>query len=149
MSRQRRSGPDRRGHTAARSILLGLGLAVVCTTAPASAASSSAERAAAVPGHWSVLDKYCEGCHNTEDWAGGVAFDALTPAEIPEDAQTWEQAVRKLRTGMMPPAGKPRPSPSGLDDFAGQLASRRDQADSQHPIGAIVAPHRLNPTEYA
>jgi hypothetical protein len=121
MSRQRRSGPDRRGRTAARSMPLGLGLAVVCATATSAfAAGSSPDPAAPVaPSHWNVLGKYCEGCHNTEDWAGGVAFDALTPAEIPEDAQTWEKAVRKLRTGMMPPAGKPRPSRSVLDDFAG------------------------------
>ena len=151
MSRQRRSGPDRRGRTAARSMLLGLGLAVVCATvSSAFAAGSSPDPVAPVaPSHWNVLGKYCEGCHNTEDWAGGVAFDALTPAEIPEDAQTWEKAVRKLRTGMMPPAGEPRPSRSVLDDFAGQLATRLDQAESQHPVAGIVAPHRLNRTEYA
>ena len=110
---------------------------------------AQASTAATAPRHWSVLGKYCEGCHNTEDWAGGVAFDALTPAEIPEDAQTWEKAVRKLRTGMMPPAGKPRPSRSVLDDFARQLATRLDQAESRHPVAGIVAPHRLNRTEYA
>jgi hypothetical protein len=110
---------------------------------------AQASTAATAPRHWSVLGKYCEGCHNTEDWAGGIAFDALTPAEIPGDAQTWEKAVRKLRTGMMPPAGKPRPSRSVLDDFAMQLATRLDQAESQHPVAGIVAPHRLNRAEYA
>jgi hypothetical protein len=110
---------------------------------------AQASTAGTAPRHWSVLGKYCEGCHNTEDWAGGIAFDALTPAEIPGDAQTWEKAVRKLRTGMMPPAGKPRPSRSVLDDFAMQLATRLDQAESQHPVAGIVAPHRLNRAEYA
>ena len=52
-----------------------------------------------------------------------VAFDALSPADIPSDAQTWEKAIRKLRTGMMPPAGKPRPSRTVLDGFATELAS--------------------------
>src|SRR5215831_5674730 len=46
---------------------------------------------AAVPGDvatekWAFLDKYCSKCHNTQDWAGGVAFDTLTPDNIPEDA---------------------------------------------------------------
>src|SRR5689334_7588711 len=74
--------------------------------------------------HWGVLSEYCVKCHNTEDWAGGIAFDTLDAQGIPEDAQTWEAAVRKLRTGMMPPPGKPRPSRSVLDAFAMQLEYR-------------------------
>lgn len=143
-------GALRGGRTATARVWLGLGLAGIWTlAAPATMASSLPDPAANAPGHWSVLGKYCVKCHNTEDWAGGVAFDALTPAEIPSDAQTWEKAVRKLRTGMMPPAGKPRPSRSVLDDFATQLATRLDQAEAQHPIAGIAAPHRLNRTEYA
>jgi hypothetical protein len=98
--------------------------------------------------HWGVLGEYCVKCHNTEDWAGGIAFDTLDAQAIPEDAQTWEAAVRKLRTGMMPPPGKPRPSRSVLDAFATQLEYRLDQGASAHPVAGTVSPHRLNRTEY-
>src|SRR5689334_2138775 len=99
--------------------------------------------------HWNVLGEYCTKCHNTEDWAGGIALDTLSADDIAENAQIWEAAVRKLRTGMMPPPGKPRPPRSVLDSFATQLSSRLDQGASVHPISAAVAPHRLNRTEYA
>src|SRR5689334_989723 len=61
------------------------------------------------PKHWDVLGKYCTECHNTADWAGGIAFDALSADDIATDSETWEKAIRKLETGMMPPPGKPRP----------------------------------------
>jgi hypothetical protein len=89
--------------------------------------------AVAAPKHWDVLGKYCTECHNTTDWAGGIAFDALNADDIPGDAETWEKAIRKLRTGMMPPVGKPRPPRAVLDDFAGELAVRLDKAGGVHP----------------
>ena len=103
---------------------------------------------AARPEHWKILNQYCEDCHNTDDWAGGVAFDTLSADDIPQDAQTWEAAIRKLRTGMMPPAGKPRPRRAISDAFAQELATRLDQAAAAHPYAGAVAPHRLNRTEY-
>jgi len=78
-----------------------------------------------------------------------VAFDALSPADIPTDAQTWEKAIRKLRTGMMPPAGKPRPSRTVLDGFATELATRLDDAAGPNPLPGAKSLHRLNRTEYA
>jgi hypothetical protein len=104
---------------------------------------------APAPQHWDVLGKYCTECHNTTDWAGGVAFDALSPEEIADDAGTWEKAVRKLQTGMMPPAGKPRPPRAVLDAFAGELAVRLDKAGYAHPNPGAKSLHRLNRTEYA
>jgi mono/diheme cytochrome c family protein len=101
------------------------------------------------PAHWRILNQYCIGCHNTEDWAGGVAFDTLAAADVPEDARIWEHAIRKLRTGMMPPAGKPRPRRAELDGFAAELAARLDGAAAQHPYAGTVSAHRLNRTEYA
>ena len=111
-------------------------------------AVGAAEATGVAVKHWDVLGEYCVKCHNTEDWAGGIAFDTLNAQTIPEDGQTWEAAVRKLRTGMMPPPGKPRPSRSVLDAFATQLEYRLDQGATAHPIAGAVSPHRLNRTEY-
>ncbi len=27
--------------------------------------------------HWAMLDDYCVKCHNTTDWAGEMALDAM------------------------------------------------------------------------
>ena len=116
--------------------------AMVCVGAPA-------EKAPLAPKHWGVLTQYCVKCHNTEDWAGGVAFDAMSPADIATDAQTWEEAIRKLRTGMMPPAGKARPPRAVLDGLATELATRLDDAAAPHPFPGAHSLHRLNRTEYA
>ena len=59
------------------------------------------------------------------DWAGGVAFDTMTPEEIREDAETWEKAMRKLRGRLMPPPGKKQPDPAdaiGIRALDGGLA---------------------------
>jgi hypothetical protein len=101
------------------------------------------------PKHWGVLDKYCTNCHNTTDWAGGIAFDALSADDIASEAETWEKAIRKLDTGMMPPAGKPRPERAVLEAFAGELAARLDKASLVHPYPGTKSLHRLNRTEYA
>jgi mono/diheme cytochrome c family protein len=110
---------------------------------------SSGAAAMTVPRHWGVIDKYCVECHNTTDWAGGVAFDALDPASLSSDTEAWEKAVRKLRTGMMPPAGKPRPERAVLDDFASELAARLDAVGHATPRPGGKSLHRLNRTEYA
>ncbi len=134
------------------SALLSVGATVgLCAiaTAPSKAQVPQTTQSISTPGHWAVLHDYCERCHNTEDWAGGVAFDALDAREIPADAQTWEKVIRKLRAGMMPPAGKPRPPRAVLESFATELASRLDQAQAMHPTAGDISVHRLNRTEYA
>jgi len=78
--------------------------------------------AQAEPEPWALLRNRCEKCHNSEDWAGGVAFDTLSPQDIAADAETWEKAVRKLRGRLMPPPGNPQPdqptiAPGGTIDF--------------------------------
>ena len=77
--------------------------------------------------------KYCSKCHNAEDWAGGVAFDTMTPEEIPEQAEIWEHAVRKLRGRLMPPAGKPAARPATVHCFVGWMENTLDTAAATHP----------------
>ena len=74
-----------------------------CLLLPAVAWSAAPD----VPG---ALENYCSECHNTTDWAGGLALSILDPVHVHDDAESWEKVVRKLRAGMMPPPGKKRPS---------------------------------------
>ena len=71
--------------------------------------------AAPAPAHdanvgWGMFETYCTGCHNTEDWAGGVAFDAMVEGDIGENAAVFEKVVRKLRSQQMPPGGSLTPA---------------------------------------
>ncbi len=99
--------------------------------------------------NWHVLEDYCEKCHNTTDWAGGVAFDTMSPDSVPADAEIWEKAVRKLRGTMMPPPGKPQPDPAARHALLLSVEQELDQAAAAHPNPGSVVLHRLNRTEYA
>ena len=107
-------------------LLVGAATAVLCASTVAVGASSSASgrSASSSPAgppatasdfsfddvaarKWAFFDKYCSKCHNVTDWAGGIAFESLSPEEIPQDAETCKKAIRKLRGRLMPPAGNP------------------------------------------
>jgi len=97
---------------------------------------------------WDLLDQYCTECHNFEDFAGGTAFDLLTHDSLAEDADTWELAIRKIRTGMMPPAGKPRPPRTELDAFANNLGTALDIEYDRDMNPGNEGLARLNRDEY-
>src|SRR5690348_8002232 len=62
------------------------------------------------PPELKFFDQYCSKCHNSTDWAGGVAFDTMPLEGMYDDAKVWEEAVKKLRGRLMPPPDKPQPS---------------------------------------
>jgi hypothetical protein len=95
-----------------------------------------------------VLDRYCVACHNDLELAGGVSFESLDREELERHADVWEAAVRKLRTGLMPPLGEPRPERAVLDAFAGSLETRLDAVWARAPKPGARPLTRLNRTEY-
>jgi Protein of unknown function (DUF1592)/Protein of unknown function (DUF1588)/Protein of unknown function (DUF1585)/Protein of unknown function (DUF1595)/Protein of unknown function (DUF1587) len=100
-------------------------------------------------GRFGMLDKYCSDCHNATDWAGGVAFDTMTPDSISADSKVWEEAVRKLRGRLMPPPGKDQPEQATVDQFVSWMEGRLDEHAFEHPDPGSVSLHRINRTEYA
>ena len=96
----------------------------------------------------SLIDRYCAGCHNQNLKSGGLAITALDTAHVAHDAREWEKVIVKLRAGMMPPAGAPRPSKAVIDDFATTLETSLDHAAALKPNPGRPALHRLNRTEY-
>ncbi len=103
-----------------------------------------------VPGgdSWSVVETYCVDCHNRVDRTADLAFDALSPEHIADDAETWEAAIRKLRGGLMPPAGAPRPDREAVVELVSWLESEIDEAARKPPAGRVSL-RRLNRREYA
>jgi cytochrome c551/c552 len=106
----------------------------------------SGQAAQAADGAASLVQRYCIGCHNQEDWAGSLTLDDLDPAQPAHAAEVWEKVLRKLQAGMMPPAGEPRPSDADVADFVSTLTRELDSGST--PQVATPALHRLNRTEY-
>ena len=110
---------------------------------PASALASDAADTRA------VLDRYCVGCHNERLLTGGLALDTLDAGAPATNADVWERVIQKLRTGTMPPAGRPRPDIATYHVVAGQLETAIDRAAAANPDpGRTSTVHRMNRTEY-
>ena len=65
-----------------------------------------------------------------------------------EHAEQWEKVVRKIRTGAMPPAGRPRPDKALAESVASWLEAELDRAAVDHPNPGRPTLHRLNRAEY-
>ncbi len=98
---------------------------------------------------WDKLQPLCADCHNSTDWAGGLAFDVLSMDEFGADAEIWEKAVRKLRGHLMPPPGEKQPAQQTVDSVIGWLETRLDANAAANPDPGYVGLHRLNRDEYA
>ncbi|HLI86297.1 MAG TPA: DUF1592 domain-containing protein [Bryobacteraceae bacterium] len=94
------------------------------------------------------LNRYCVACHNQKAKTAGLELDRADTANIPAGAATWEKVIEKLRGGMMPPAGMPRPGREELDAFIHSLEQQLDQAYLAKPNPGRVGLHRLNRAEY-
>lgn len=64
-------------------------------------------------------------------------------------ADVWEKVVQKIRSGAMPPTGRPRPGKPAADGFATWLESELDRGAAAHPNPGRPADHRLNQAEYS
>jgi mono/diheme cytochrome c family protein len=95
-----------------------------------------------------LVKQYCVTCHNARAATGGLSLEGLDPATVGEHADVWEKAVMKLRGGMMPPVGMPRPDEATLQRFAAALEQRIDAQALVSPDPGHKPIHRLNRTEY-
>lgn len=96
-----------------------------------------------------LLNQYCITCHNSRALTGGLALDTVSVDRVEADAEIWEKVIRKLRAGLMPPAGMPRPPRATLDALAGVIEHAIDRAAAASPHPGRVPLHRLNRAEYA
>ncbi len=127
-----------------------LALSVIATSSqPAFAQSENLGVNGPIQPERRFLDQYCAGCHNQRLKTAALMLDRMDVARIGENAETWEKVVRKVRTGMMPPAGMPRPARKSMNDFAAALEDRLDRYAAANPQPGSVGLHRLNRVEYA
>lgn len=123
---------------------------LACAALLSPGASRAADGASdATHGEWALIGQYCTQCHNTDDWAGGVAFDTMSAQQIPSDAKVWENAILKLRGGFMPPpSAKKHPDGRTVDNLVSWLENTLDAAETT-PVPGRVPMRRLNRREYA
>ena len=97
----------------------------------------------------SLLDQYCVTCHNQKAKIGGLALDTVDLYRPGDNAETLEKVIRKLRAGMMPPAGSKRPDAATYTALTSSLESSVDQAAAAKPLVVSPGVHRANRIEYA
>ena len=95
-----------------------------------------------------LLDKYCATCHSERLKTGGVVLEKIDTTKAGDHAELWEKVAEKIRGGMMPPPGMPRPDKAALDGLATWAENELDRAYLAHSNPGRVGLHRLNRAEY-
>ena len=95
-----------------------------------------------------VLDQYCVTCHNQRLKTAGLMLDTADLSQAGMSAELWEKVLRKVRSGEMPPPGRPRPDAATYATLTAFLEKSLDDAAAAKPYPGRVAVHRLNRTEY-
>ncbi len=134
--------------------------------APAGAAKAAPARAKAAPAKAGAvaakagpseartfINQYCVGCHGQAaknakmESARHITLDDINIDNVAEHPEKWELVVRKVRAGMMPPSGLPRPTPAKFEAWMTSLENALDRST----VKQLTPPgiHRLNRTEYA
>ena len=122
--------------------------AQVAVEAAAGATAATAAGAGSEGALRAVLEQFCFSCHNERRVVGDLALDVLDMADVGERPDVWEEVIRKLRTGAMPPAGRPRPDEAASNAVVAWLEAELDRAALEHPNPGRPTLHRLNRSEY-
>ncbi len=139
------------------SVLLGVSIAILSAVPGAVDAAgpqqdSADARSSTISSHAALLEQYCITCHTERLRSRGTVpleLQTVDLATVPAEAELWEKVIRKLRTGSMPPSGRPRPDSAAAEGFATWLETEIDRAAAAHPNPGRTEPlHRLNRTEY-
>ena len=96
-----------------------------------------------------LVKQYCVTCHNDRAKAGQLTLASFDAAQAADHLDVTEKMIRKLRAGMMPPAGARRPEAAQLDALASALEGRVDRAAAVNPNPGSRPFQRLNRAEYA
>ena len=95
-----------------------------------------------------TVQQYCVRCHNDRTLRGNLSLADFDATHIGSDAETGEAMIRKLRAGMMPPAGTRRPEEAVIAALAGRIETELDGAAAVDPNPGTRTFQRLNRAEY-
>ena len=140
-------------------ILLAAGAAGIATSAAPGAPARDWRPGTAPAGHNppsappaavsnEVVAEYCVRCHSERRQVGGLVLEGFDLAEAEQRRPTIEKMIRKLRAGMMPPNGQPRPESDVIDAMATELEDAMDEIAASNPDPGRRTFQRLNREEY-
>jgi hypothetical protein len=95
-----------------------------------------------------VVQRNCVVCHNDAALTGGISLQSFDVAKASDARQLSERVIRKLRAGMMPPPGMPRPGGDTLQILVETLENTIDAAAARAPNAGDRPFQRLNRAEY-
>jgi hypothetical protein len=112
--------------------------------APASALIAAAALVACAPSkqemaatHGATVSKYCSDCHSAAEQEGGLVLENANLADPTAQRAKWEKVIHKLKAGLMPPPGEPRPTGETVASLVSYLETNLDAA-APHPPGAPI-----------
>ena len=79
------------------------------------------------------LNQYCGYCHNDQTKSGSMSLSKLDLVHIAKNGDLPEKMIKKVRVGLMPPPGMPRPKPAVMNAFAASLETAIDREAALHP----------------
>lgn len=124
-------------------------LAAPCAASAQTVSTKVAALAPATPAtERALLNQYCVVCHNDKLRKSNLSLQNLDLATVGDHPEIWERVIRKLRAGMMPPPGMPRPPLAKYNQLRDWLEAEMDRTAAEHPDPGSVVLHRLNRTEY-
>src|SRR6266849_5864699 len=96
------------------------------------------------------LKTNCLLCHNAKLKVGGLNLDSYTNSKAAlHDREVWEKVVQKLRTGQMPPKGRPVPPAEQVASVTRWFELQFARLDrNMKPDPGRVTARRLNRVEY-
>ena len=96
-----------------------------------------------------MLAKYCADCHADGEAKGGIAFDTFkSDADLAGNHELWLKVVKNLRTNLMPPAKKEKPSAEEVKRLENWVKYDAFGINPTDPDPGRVTVRRLNRIEY-
>jgi hypothetical protein len=96
-----------------------------------------------------MVNQYCVRCHNEKLKSGDMSLTQIDFAHVEKNPELAEKILHKLRVGVMPPAGNPRPSADVVKSFMAAIETELDKNAALHPTPGRRPFQRLTRTEYA
>ena len=115
---------------------------------PANEAGSPSSALPRPPELTGVVQRYCVVCHNDALLTGNLSLQHFAVEHAAAERETAEKMIRKLRAGMMPPPGIPRPSADTLLALVETLESTVDEVARGAPNVGTRRFQRLSRPEY-
>ena len=109
---------------------------VLVSTAPlgrAAGQQAGSRRGQGARASQSLLCRLPQRCRSGSEAPFPSRSTRINVSDMKADANVWETVVRKMRAGVMPPAGMPRPDRASHDAFLGWLEGELDRAAQLQP----------------